>query len=157
FLGVVLQRLDSNTAEAFGLTKAEGALIADISKDGPADKAGLRPGDIIIKMNGKTIDNNSTLRNMLSYMHPGDVATLTILREDKELQFNVTVGAHPENELSAAEVQNTIGLMVQDTTPELLQQLGYNSDDKGVVIKAVAPNSPAHLASLRRGQLILSV
>ena len=157
FLGIELQRLDSNTAAAFGLTKTEGALIANVRRDGPADKAGMKAGDIIMKVNGQPIDNNATLKNLISFIHPGDSAALTVLRNGKEMDINVVIGTHPENEINAIEIQNALGLVVQDATPELLQQLGYPEDEKGVIIKSVTPYSPALAVGLRRGQLIFSV
>ncbi|MDB6081776.1 MAG: htrA, partial [Chlamydiia bacterium] len=143
-------------AEAFGIPKAEGALITDVVKDGPADKAGLKPGDVVIKLNKQEIKNVGILRNGISFLHPAEVATLTILRGGKEMEIPVTIGLHPENELNAQEIQKSLGLLVEELTPEIRQQLGV-IEEKGVVIKYISPNSIAQYAGLRRGQLILSV
>lgn len=157
FLGIAPQRLDSATAAAFGLNKTEGALVADVSRGSPAEKAGVLAGDIILQVNGQPVDNTATLINMVSFIHPGEPATLKILRNGKEMELQVIVGTHPENELNATEAQNTLGLVIQEATPELLQQLGYSGEEKGVLIKTVAPYTPAQQAGLRRGQLIFSV
>jgi serine protease Do len=156
YLGVTLQKVEGDIAPAFGLETPRGALITDVIKEGPADKAGIKPGDIVLKINDKNIDTVGTLRNTISFMHPGDEAHLSLLRDGKEIKINVKVGSHPENEMLATEVQNSFGLVVQELTADLAEQLGYTGD-KGVVIKYVAPNSVAHLAGLKRGQLILSI
>jgi len=156
FLGVTLQKVETEIAAAFGLNNAQGALVTDIIKDGPADKAGLKPGDIILKLNDHPIDTVGTLRNLVSFMQPNETATLTILRDGHEMQVKISVGTHPENEIAAQEVENNFGLVVQELSPEAAAELGYKGDT-GVLIKYVAPNSMAQYAGLRRGQLILSV
>jgi len=156
FLGVTMQRVESDMVAAFGLNKAEGALITDVAKDGPSDVAGIKAGDIILKINDKPIDCVGTLRNFVAFMHPGDVATLSILRDDKTISLKVTVGTFPDHESAAGDVQDNFGILVQELTQELATQYGYTGES-GVVIKSVAQNSVAQLAGLKRGQLIISV
>jgi serine protease Do len=156
FVGVMLQRVDSDLAKLFGLKKAEGALVTDVVKDGPAEKAGIKAEDLILKVNGQSIDTPAGLRNAISLLQPGEKATLTIKRGDKEIEIPLYIGAHPEQELAAQDVQNNLGVLVQELTPELQDELGYKND-KGVVIKYVAPNSVAQYAGLKRGQLIMSI
>lgn len=156
FLGVMLQKVDNDLAKLFGLSKAEGALVTDVVEGGPADQAGIVSEDIILKVNGKSIENPSSLRNFISLLEPGQKAILTVKRGDKEIEVKVAVGTHPEQEATATQVQNDIGMLVQELTPELASQLGYK-DEKGVVIKYITPNSAAQAAGLKRGQLIISV
>lgn len=156
FLGIMFQKVDNDIAEAFGLSKVEGALVTDIVKDGPADKAGIKAGDVIIKLNKQNIDNVGILRNTISFLHAEDVATVTVRRGDKEMEFQAVIGIHPESEMAEQEVQNSLGLLVEAITSEVKEQLGL-TETKGVLIKFVSPNSAAQFAGLKRGQLILSV
>lgn len=156
FLGVTLQKIDPDLAQAFTLNKVEGALVTDIIKDGPADKAGIKPGDIILKVNNQSISNVGSLRNFISLMHPAETVTLLLRRNDKEMTITATVGTHPESEAAQSVVQGGIGIVVQELSQEAAAQLGY-SNDKGVLIKYVDENSIAWTAGIRSGQLILSV
>lgn len=156
YIGVNLQSIDSNLAAAFNLDKNSGALVAEIMKDSPADKAGLKSGDIILKVDNKNVENPSMLRSTIAMVKPGEKVTLSILRNNEKIESTVTVATHPESELAAGEFQNKLGMLLQDLTPDVAQQLGYEKD-VGVLIKYVDPNSTAQEAGLRRGQLILSV
>lgn len=156
FLGVSLQKIDAKLAQAFNLSKSEGALVSEVVKDSPADKAGLRSGDVILKINNLLIENAGSLRNSVSMLKPGETVLLTVMRNKKEMVIRATVGTHPENEIAAVEVQNKVGVLVQDLTADLAQQLGYETD-KGVLIKYIDPSSNASDVGLKRGQVILSV
>lgn len=156
FLGITYQKVDSDLAEAFGLSKVKGALVTDVVKDGPADKAGIKAGDVILRLNKQDIDNVGTLRNTISFLHANEVATVLVRRGDKEIEFQAVIGTHPESEMAEQDVQNSLGLLVEAVTSEVKEQLGY-TEGKGVLIKFVSPNSAAQFAGLKRGQLILSV
>ncbi len=157
FIGVNIQKMDQELAKAFGLDRIEGALIADIIKDSPAEKAGLQRGDIIVKLNQKPIESVPALVNAISFMAPGTKANLTINRNSKIMEIPIVVGTSPEDTPPvAAKKAGFLGIEVQNLTPDLAQQLGY-LEDKGVVIKRVDPGSLAAMAGLRRGDLILSI
>jgi len=156
FLGVTLQKVDNDLAKLFGLSKAEGALVTDVIKNGPAYKAGVQSEDLILKINGHAVDSPSGLRNIISLLQPGEKAILTIKRGDSQITLTAAIGSHPEYEAQASEVQNNLGMLVQELTPDLAKRLGY-IDERGVVIKYVTPNSTAHQAGLARDQLIVSV
>ena len=156
FLGVSLQKVESDIATAFGLNKAEGALVTSVLKDGPAERAGLQSGDIIIRVNDSKVESVGSLRNKISFTQPNEKVSLTLLRDGTEQKIEVTVDSHPENSISGESVENDVGISVEELTPELAQQFGYK-ESTGVIIKYVAPNSSAARAGLRRGHLILSV
>ena len=156
YLGIAPQNVDSDIASTFNLEKAEGALVAEVVKNGPADKAGILPGDVVTKINGKSFENAGSFRNVISLMKPDEKVSLTIKRGDKELTLEATVGLHPESEISVTDLQEQLGVLVQELTPEIAEQLNLG-DEKGVVIKYVSPNSLAAEVGLRRGMLILSV
>ena len=158
FLGVSLQSIDNNLAQAFGLKKVEGALIANVSKGSAAEKAGLQVEDIILKYDGKPVENAASLRNAVYMLKPGTKITLTILRKDQMIDLPVNVGEYSEkNAVVATTAQNDqFGIEVGSLTPEVAQKLGY-TQDQGVVITNVNPYSVAGLAGLKKGALILSV
>lgn len=156
FLGIVLQKVDQNLATAFGMDKATGALVAEVAKESAAEKAGLKPGDIIIRYNGTKIDNISHFRNAVSFMKPGTIIQLDILREKKPISLRLELGDHPGNALVLTDSTAKLGIQVEALTPEQAKTLGY-VDDKGVVVSKVASGSLGELAGIKKGSLILEV
>jgi serine protease Do len=156
YLGVVLQQVDQELADAFDLEDTKGALIAEVAKDSPAEKAGLQRGDVILKYNGKDVDNISVVRNAVSIMKPDEVIHLQIKRQDKTMNVDVKVGAHPQSLAAKSETVNKLGIQVTELTPEISKNLGY-SDEKGVVVSSVESGTAAQLAGIKKGSLIISV
>ena len=156
FLGISLQSIDYHLAQAFGLKKVEGALVSNVAKNSPAEKAGLQVEDIILKFNGNSVENAASLRNAVYMMKPGSQVTLTILRKDQQIQIPVTVGNFTETATAAAPQTSLLGIDVENLTPELARALGY-MQDQGVVITKVNPSSPAAMMGLKKGSLILGV
>lgn len=162
WLGVVIQDLTPALAEEFGLKKSEGALVAEVLKNSPADKAGLKQGDVIVKYNGKSIKNASELRTFVGLTRPGTRVNLEVIREGKPLVLKVTIGEYPkEARISSAspeisDLLEKLGFKVEALTPEIAKELGYDVKH-GVIISAVAPGSPAAMADLRPGLLIEEV
>jgi len=158
YLGVVLQQMDMSLAKAFNLDKAEGALIAEIAKNSPAEKSGLKQGDIVLKYNNQPVINIASLRNAVALMKPGSSVNLLILREGKTTNVSVEVGnfpteSHPAN---VETKENKFGFSVKDLTPELAKSLGYHGE-KGVVVSTVDAGSIAAWAGIKKGSLILAV
>lgn len=158
FMGVTLQPVDNNLAQAFGLDKAEGALVADVQKDSPASKAGIKQGDIILKLNGQNVTSGAGLRTAVSLIKPGTSITLTVLRDGKTQQIKMEVGAFPDAKATAAAADKTnkLGFTVSALTPELSNQLGLQGI-QGVVITKIDPNSIAAFAGIKKGTVILAV
>ncbi|PJD97179.1 MAG: serine peptidase [Parachlamydia sp.] len=156
FIGVTLQKIDQNLALAFGLKKMEGALISDISKGSPADKAGLRQGDIVLKYDGHPVAHISALRKAVSFMKPGSKLSLTVLRDGKTIDIPIEVGSFPEHPSQLIAADNKLGIDVEDITPEYSQKLGLNGT-KGVLITQVRPGSPAYVAGIRPGAILVAV
>ncbi|KIA76667.1 putative periplasmic serine endoprotease DegP-like [Parachlamydia acanthamoebae] len=157
FIGVTLQKIDQNLAQAFGLTKMEGALISDISKGSPAEKAGLRQGDIVLKYDNHPVAHISALRKAVSFMKPGTKLNLTILREGKTLEIPIDVGTFPEHPSQLIAADNKIGLEVENITPETAQKLGISGLKGGLLITQVRPGSPAYIAGIRPGAILVAV
>lgn len=158
YLGVIIQEISDELAEQFKLADNKGALVAQVNKDSPAEKAGIKTGDVIIRYRGKAVADTRELRNAVAATAPGTKADVTIIRDGKERTLTVTVGKLTP-EVAAAEPGKggsleQFGLTVQPLTPELAEQFGYK-DEKGVLITEVDPDSPAGAANLQRGDLIV--
>jgi len=159
-LGVVIQDVTEDLAQQFHLAEAKGALISQVNKDSPADKAGLKAGDVIVRFDGKEVQDNRQLRNLVAATAPGAKARVGVVRNGKEETFIVTIGKMPTEAVAAAKQPAPttdqfakFGLSVQTLTPELAKQLGLEGEH-GALISGVDEGSPAALADLRTGDLI---
>jgi serine protease Do len=157
YLGIILQSVDKDLADALGLDKAEGILVSDIMKDSPAAKGGLLQGDVIVQYNQNPAKNVAKLRNEIAMMSPGDVINLKVLRNNRPLQLKIGLGSQTEVEVVTAETIQKMGLEVESLTPELAAKLNFPTDLQGVVITKVQPGSPAQAAGLRPSFLITGV
>lgn len=157
FLGVSLQPVDKDIAEAFNLPKPEGALISEIVKDSPAEKAGLKQGDIILEYNGIAVKSLHTFRNEISLMNPGSTVHLKVNRKGETLPITVSLGTAN----SVLNVGNTLiqklGMEIETLSPEISKQLGYTQKEEGIVITKIKPGSPAATAGLRPGFIIQAI
>ncbi|MDE3045435.1 MAG: Do family serine endopeptidase [Verrucomicrobiota bacterium] len=157
YLGIVLQPVDKELADALSLDKQDGILVSEVVKDSPAQQAGVLQGDIILSYNDKPVKNVAKFRNEVALMTPGSTIKLRVLRNQKQMDISVTLGSQNENEVITGEVLSKIGLELENLTPELSARLGYTSDTEGVVISKIKPGSPAAMAGLRAGFLITGV
>jgi len=96
WIGIEAQDITPELAESFKLDKAEGSLIAGVLRDSPADEAGLRPGDILVSINGNAVVDSETMLNLIAVLKPKDKATLGIIRNGKLLQVDLLVGKRPK-------------------------------------------------------------
>ncbi len=159
YLGIAIQDLNSDLAKSFGLAPDKGVLIAQVTKGSPAQKAGLKRGDVIIAFDGQPVTKVGPFRNRVSLKTPGSRVKIVVLRDGKQKTLTVTIGKLPENGLlasSSSEQLKKLGLTVQALTPDLAKQFGYEGDS-GVVITQVDPGSIAALAGLKPGILIQEV
>ncbi len=161
YLGATVSPLDQDLAKQFKSPDTAGALIQDVTPGGPADKAGLKTGDIIRKMDGETIQDSGQLTAMVASMNPGTEVTFEILRDGKPMTLKVKLGERPSNlPLYANEgpSQGALrGISVSALTPDIRDQLGLSPRVRGVVITRVDPNSPAAAAGLQEGDVIESI
>ena len=165
YLALYPQDINEDLAKALHLKSTEGSLVADVTPDGPADKAGIKRGDVIVEFNGKKVEDSVELRNLVAQVSPGTTVEVVLNRDGKEMRINVrlgerpggTEGGEPSLEKQPQEqMSRKLGLSIQTLTPDLADQLGYRNA-KGVVITEVVTGSPADEAGLQRGDLILEV
>lgn len=156
FIGVTLQQINNDLAQAFEMDKVEGALIADITEDSPANKAGLKQGDVILEFNNKKVSNIGMLRNGVSLMKPGTKLQLTVLREGERLSIPLTISPFPEDKKAISDNTNKLGIEVGPLTAEAAKTMGY-AGMEGVLIIKVDPSSSAALAGLKKGTLIVAL
>ncbi len=156
FIGVSLQQVNNDLAQSFGLDRAEGALISDISKGSPAEKAGLKQGDVIMEFDGKKITGIGALKNAVSLMVPGSKMQLSILRNGKRTTVPLTIAAYPDEEKAPAIKENKLGLEVEALTTEIARTHRFDNL-QGVVVKKVDPQSTAAWAGIKPGTLIIAV
>jgi serine protease Do len=163
YLGVQVRSLSDAFAKQFKVPDLAGALVEDVTKGGPADKAGVKNGDVIRKMNGRTIDDSNQLTAMVTDMNPESAVTLDILRDGQPITIRMTLGERPADlsytaGTGKAPTEGALrGITVQNLTPEVRDQLGLSSDSRGVVITELDPSSPAAQAGLQQGDLIESI
>jgi Do/DeqQ family serine protease len=161
-IGVTIQPVTSDIASSLGLSQVGGALVNSVQSGSPADKAGIRRGDVITSVNGVAIRDSNTLRNDLAQMAPGTTARLGIVRDSKEQTFNVTIAerkaaASDDEEGSAVGNQSgTFGMSVEPLTRERAQELGVPATT-GVLVSGVQPGGRAADAGLRPGDVITEV
>lgn len=158
FLGVTLQSITPELAQAFDLKTTHGALVAGVVKGSPADKAGIKQGDIILKMDGKTIKDPSMLKNAIVLMAPDTSVTLTVNRNGSEKKVRVKLATHGHNTLVSSMFESkALGLRVDNLTPENLEHYRIAQEQEGVLIADVIPDSPAAYEGLRPGSVIVMV
>jgi len=154
WLGVIIQNVDKNLAESFGLKKAEGILVSEVQKDSPASGAGLQRDDIILRLNDTPVEDVSDLRNRVALLPPGSKVALEILRDGREKKIQITIGEQPMNFKTTGKVEkeketlDKYGLTLQELTPELADKFEYKNKS-GVIISDVQAGSPADFAGLK--------
>lgn len=156
WLGVVIQEVNKDLAESFGLDKPAGALVAQVLDDGPAAKGGLQVGDVILSMNGQPIVMSADLPHLVGALKAGSKATLEVIRNGKRQNLELTVGAIPDEgkEMSsptgAEQSSNRLGVSVADLSEEQKKA----NDIKGGVIITDVQDGPAALIGLQPGDVI---
>ena len=159
WLGVTTQPLTSELAKQFNLKEEKGALVGDIIEGGPAEKAGILRGDVIVEYEGKKIDEPYQLRNMVANTEPGKEVELKIIRENKTEKKKVTIGELPAEmqKSSKGEYNNLLqGVTVQELIPELLNRLNLPKKLKGVVVSDISEDSSAAMV-LMQGDVIQEI
>lgn len=165
WLGVSVQNIDDKLAKYFNLTTKEGALIVKVLKDSPAEKSGLKEGDLVISFEGQKIKDVRELVKLTGNTEIGKRVKVGILRDKKEKTVEVLIGARPENAVESetepseqpeVEQKSWRGISVEEITPEMAKRHDLE-ESQGVVITEVEPGSVAEEAGLEAGDIISSI
>ena len=161
YLGVRFQQLTTDLAKSFGLESDKGALIASVEKDTPADRAGLKAGDIILEYDGKAIGESTELPRLVAATPVDKKVRLVIFRDGKKSDVQVVVGRLKDGDTPTAASGGTeterIGITVQELTRELGNRLGIKDIKNGLVITDVKPGSAAEEAGVTPGSILIEI
>jgi len=158
WLGVLIQKVTPEIAESMNLKEQKGALVADVMKDGPAQEAGLKVGDVIVEFDGHAVKDSTELPLLVARTPIGKSVKVKVIRDKSMETMTVKIGQLRDEEVAAEpSKEESFGLTVQPLTPDIAESLGIGNDVKGVVISGVESGSSAEDAGLRRGDVILEV
>jgi serine protease Do len=163
YLGVVIQPITPAMAKQLGLSNVQGALVGDVSGKGPAQTAGVQRGDVILSINGNTVNDSNELRNTISMMQPGETVKLEISRNGSTKNLDVKLGELPlskqdaENQSEGASKDALEGVSVENLDAETASQLQLPESTKGVVVTGIDPSSPKAESGLQKGDVIQEV
>jgi len=158
-LGVNIQDLTPELAKSFGLKDTQGALVAKVVPDGPAGKAGILQGDVVVKFKGQQVQAAKDLSRIVAGTPVGETVAVQVIREGKTVDLQAKVGEMEEENATATEKDashKTLGISVQNLTPQIAGELGLK-DTAGIVVTNVAPGSPAAEAMIRPGDVIKGI
>ncbi|MDR4474891.1 MAG: DegQ family serine endoprotease [Nitrospira sp.] len=162
FLGIGIQDLNHDLAKSFGVTGSNGAVVTDVKEEGPAEKAGIKQGDVILSFQGTSIEDAVTLQRAVTRSAVGSKVTVKVMRDGQEKELVVTIAELPDNpQVAKAEAgpsdQPLAGLAVQELDRDTAQELGLKGKISGVVVTAVDPDSDAERAGLMPGDVIREI
>jgi serine protease Do len=165
-LGVTIQSIDADLAASLNLPAARGAIVTSVTAGGPADKAGLKRGDVITAIDNQPVVDNNGLRNLIASKAPGSSVEVTARRGGRDQNFNVALAELPDRQGQREGEESggnggtgneRFGLSVQPLTPESASRYGLDSDDQGLLVTRVDPVGSAANAGIRQGDLIQEV
>lgn len=161
YLGTVIQPVTPELATAFGMKEASGALVSDVAPGSPADKAGVKHGDVILSLDGKKVAGPRELRLMIGSQAPGSTPALRVLRNGHEQEIKVTLGELPQKDSTIAPQPEApssdsilSGVKLADLDDETRQAIGAPATLGGAVVAEIDPESEAYRAGLRQGSVI---
>jgi serine protease Do len=160
WLGVMIQQVTPDLAENFGLDRPIGALVGQVVPESPAEKAGLKAGDVIIEYNGREVSQMSMLPAMVAGTEVGEKASLVFIRDGKKQNITVEIGRLDDEAAVLADTETgtskKLGLTVQELTPKLAESLGID-ETQGVIVTDIQSGSSAAEAGIERGDILLEI
>jgi serine protease Do len=162
WLGVQIVPLTEDLARTYRRADAKGAAITDVTDDSPAEKAGLKPGDVVIGVDGRDVNDNNDLSRYIASKAPGTTVQLRVVRDGREQTIPVTLGTFPEqgdddDDPDEEEGSAQLGMTLRNLTPDMAERLEMPRGARGVVVTDVEAGENAEDAGLQRGDVIVSV
>ncbi len=159
YLGIRFQPLTADLAKSFGMSSDKGALVASVEKDTPADRAGLKAGDVITEYDGKTINESSELPRLVASTPIDKKVQVVVFRDGKKQELSVVVGKLKGDDAASAGVSENenFGITVQQLTSDLASRLGIKESKNGLVITEVKPGTPADEAGVVPGSIVIEI
>jgi serine protease Do len=158
WIGVTIQTVTPDLAKSFGMKEAKGALVGDVVKGGPADKGGIKTGDIIVSFDGKNVKTSNDLPRLVAETPVGKSVEVTVIRDNKEVRISIKVEEMTEEKIAAqsSEPVQSFGMKVDNITPQWQQQFG-TSEKSGVVVVGVEKGSMADESGIQPGDVIKEI
>ncbi len=158
WLGLIIQRVTPDLAESFGLKENKGALVAEVVEESPADKAGIKRGDVIIKFQEREIREYTDLSRYAGLTRPGTRVDIELVRDNENIKLSVKIGEFTDGgKAQFSEIETPIlGMTLQNITPDLAKHFDLTKSE-GVLVTEVKPDSPAYKAGIQRGDIILEL
>jgi serine protease Do len=165
-LGVTIQPVDADLAASMNLPNARGAIVTNVTPGGPADKAGIKRGDVITAVNNTPVNDPNSLRNSVAALAPGTNTTVTLQRNGSDQNVSVALAELPDRPRANEETSGNgggpassdrYGLTLRVFTAEFASRYGLDADDQGLLVAQVDPNGSAAAAGIRQGDLIQEV
>jgi serine protease Do len=168
WLGVTIQNLTPDIAATVGTKITKGAIVSSIVPGGPAAKAGFHQGDVVLAVNGKSVEDNRDLTRRVAMLPAGSTATFSIVHDGVQRNVNVTIGSRKEDGQvasvapaqasgNAEETGEAMGLGLAAVTPEMRREFSLDNNVSGVVVTRVDPNSDAADKGIEAGDVVVSV
>jgi serine protease Do len=157
WLGVAIQAVTPELAKSFGLKEPMGALVAEVTKNGPAEKAGIERGDVITAFNGTPVKDSHELPALVARSPVGDKAEVTLLHNGKEKTISVKLGELTDQQAKASSTEESgesWGMTVSAISPEVARRFQLDRSQKGVIVTEVEPGSPAETAGIQAGDIV---
>jgi serine protease Do len=160
WLGVGIQPLSNELGDYYGIKEGKGVLITEVFPGDPADRSGIKPKDVIVAVNGKSIATPRDLTGIVAELDINEIAQVKVVRGGETKTFDVKIAKRPDNELmtenESKEIKDELGIRITDLTPEISRQFNI-TDDKGVVVVDVEPGGKGEKAGILMGDLIKEI
>jgi len=168
-LGVTIQSVDADLASSLNLPAARGAIVTSVTAGGPAERAGIKRGDVVTAINNQPVIDSNSLRNQVASLKPGSTATVTVARNGRDQNLQIALAELPNRQRPDTDDESSsngngpgvnnsrFGLRLQPLTPDAASRYGLDAGDQGLLVSQVDPSGSAASAGIRQGDLIQEV